>query len=108
MRSKSFSVLLGFCLALPIGGLPLPEAEAQTFTILHTLTGGNDGVNPFDELLRVQSGNLFGTTQVGGGTGCGGPGCGSVFMIASDGSEKVVYGFQGGNDGEYPLAGLIA
>jgi uncharacterized repeat protein (TIGR03803 family) len=54
------------------------------------------------------NGTLYGTTYFGGGTGCGGRGCGTVFMISSLGVETVLYGFQGGADGEHPYAGLIS
>ncbi len=48
-------------------------------------------------------GDLYGTTFTGGGTGCQNQaGCGTVFKIASDGTETVLYKFQGGNDGESP------
>jgi len=38
-------------------------------------------------------------------------GCGTVFKLTPSGSgytEKVIYAFKTANDGEYPLAGLIA
>jgi uncharacterized repeat protein (TIGR03803 family) len=54
------------------------------------------------------NGRLYGTTVVGGGTGCGGGGCGTVFSIDPDtGAETVIHSFQGGTDGEYPGTGVI-
>jgi len=76
-------------------------------TVLYSFQGGNDGGSPAAGLLNVQ-GKLYGTTQKGGGTGCAfGYGCGTVFEITTDGAEKVIYRFQGGNDGAKPRTTLI-
>ena len=74
---------------------------------LYAFQGGTDGVTPVGGLVADASGNLYGTTGAGGGSGCGGDGCGTVFKLTPDGTESVVYAFQGGNDGDAPLAGLI-
>lgn len=56
-------------------------------------------------------GNLYGTTGQGGGTGCSGTGCGTVFELSPNGSggwtETSLYSFQGGSDGGSPRAALI-
>jgi uncharacterized repeat protein (TIGR03803 family) len=62
----------------------------------------SDGQFPLAGLIDVR-GTLYGTTEVGG-TGCG---CGTVFSVTTSGVENVVHSFQGGNDGEYPEAGLL-
>jgi uncharacterized repeat protein (TIGR03803 family) len=78
-----------------------------TETVLHSFQGGSDGNSPFAALTNV-NGILYGTTEFGGGTGCGGRGCGTVFSITKSGKETVVYQFQGGTgDGEYPEASLL-
>ncbi len=41
----------------------------------------SDGDGPYSGLVLDHKGNLFGTTQYGGGDGCGGLGCGVVFKI---------------------------
>jgi len=53
-------------------------------------------------------GKLYGTTEQGGGSSnCAGQiGCGTVFSVTTAGKEKVIYAFQGGNDGNDPSAGL--
>jgi uncharacterized repeat protein (TIGR03803 family) len=50
-------------------------------TTLYTFVGGADGRSPQGQLLRDGNGNLYGVTGEGGGTGCGGGGCGTVFQI---------------------------
>jgi uncharacterized repeat protein (TIGR03803 family) len=79
-----------------------------TETVVYAFTGGADGGYPFGGLVLDRKGNLYGTTQYGGtGQNCGGSGCGTVFKIAPDGTETVLYSFAGGNDGQWPWAGVI-
>ncbi|HEY3777676.1 MAG TPA: choice-of-anchor tandem repeat GloVer-containing protein [Rhizomicrobium sp.] len=78
-------------------------------TVLHAFHGGNDGEGPPSGLIADSSGDLYGTTGVGGnGVGCGSLGCGTVFKIASDGTETILHAFQAdGSDGTFPWSGLI-
>ena len=73
--------------------------------VLHSFTGGSDGAYAYSGLTNV-NGTFYGTTYEGGSSSCYGSGCGAVFSITPSGTEKVVYGFKGGNDGAYPDAGL--
>jgi uncharacterized repeat protein (TIGR03803 family) len=54
---------------------------------------------------------LYGTTSASGGSGftcINGPGCGTVFSVTLNGTEKVLHAFSGsGTDGFEPVAGLI-
>ena len=76
--------------------------------VLHAFQGGNDGLAPYGALISDASGNLYGTTSEGGGTGCAfGKGCGTIFRLAPDRSETVLYAFQGGNDGAFPDGSLV-
>jgi uncharacterized repeat protein (TIGR03803 family) len=77
-------------------------ATDGTFTVLHSFTSGSDGENPNAGVIADEAGNLYGTT--GGGGNAGG---GTIFKIAPDGTETVLYNFQGGSDGGEPLAGLL-
>jgi uncharacterized repeat protein (TIGR03803 family) len=79
-----------------------------TGSLLYSFRGGSDGDGAFSGVIVDAAGNLYGTTAFGGGTDCEGNGCGTVFKIAPDGSEAVLYSFKGGNDGANPSAGLIA
>jgi uncharacterized repeat protein (TIGR03803 family) len=62
-------------------------------------------------LTADAAGNLYGTTYQGGSTNCGVNGCGVVFELspAAGGgyTESVIYSFQGGDDGQFPFAGVI-
>jgi uncharacterized repeat protein (TIGR03803 family) len=85
---------------------------AWTETVLHAFTGGEDAAFPtLGSLLFDQTGNLYGTTEDGGGRGgCAGYGCGAVFKLspsASGWTESVLYSFTGGSDGSQPECRLI-
>jgi uncharacterized repeat protein (TIGR03803 family) len=84
-------------------------------TVLYTFGGGSDGNGPLSGLVRDASGNLFGTTEVGGmGTGACAGGCGTVFEVSPPAGgngawrETVLYSFGAtATDGEFPYGGLI-
>lgn len=79
-----------------------------TETVLYSFQGGNDGADPAAGVVMDGAGNLYGTTENGGGTGCiGGSGCGTVFKLTPGGVETVLYTFAGGTDGGYPLGDVI-
>ena len=83
-----------------------PAAQAQTFNLLHTFTGGIDGTSPASGVTMDRAGRLYGTTQYGGSIGLG-----SVYQLTRKGSGWVnnpIYSFNGNatNDGSYPLSGL--
>src|ERR1700676_595664 len=86
-------------------------AQAQTFTVLHTFTGGRDGVWPQGGVVQDTAGNLYGTTLLGGSGiafGCNirNIGCGVVFKVDTSGTETVLHRFVG-RDGAMPAAGLL-
>lgn len=83
-------------------------APDGTETLLHSFTGGSDGGNPSGGLQQDSKGNLWGTTEYGGAMDCGQyvTGCGVVFKLAPNGTEKVLHTFTGGTDGQFPYAGL--
>ena len=108
-------MLLFFLLVLLLVLLTPQPAQAQTFKVIHTFTGGADGAWPYAGLTMDRAGNLYGTAQAGGGgnlrsSGCGGSGCGTVFKLVPRGSGWVfttLYSFQGGSDGAVPTARVI-
>jgi uncharacterized repeat protein (TIGR03803 family) len=78
-------------------------------TVLHRFDGA-DGASPLlGNLVFDDAGNLYGTTQAGGHSGCGN-GCGLVYQLtlSSGGwTENVLYGFTGADDGGTPWGGVI-
>jgi hypothetical protein len=92
------------------------NAHGQTYTVLHTFSGGVDGGIPYAGLTWDGGSNFYGTAAQGGytGTTCydlgGGPasGCGTVFRLHRSGSTwafSTLYEFRGGTvDGNFPLA----
>jgi uncharacterized repeat protein (TIGR03803 family) len=88
-------------------------------TVLHTFGafGTNDGTQPFSTLVFDKQGNLYGTTNQGGGgasnTFCQN-GCGTVFKLSPNSNgpwtETVIHSFpgmQGSTDGQNPHGGVI-
>jgi len=41
------------------------SAQAQSFTVLHSFTGGADGASPAAGLTLDKAGNLYGTASAG-------------------------------------------
>ncbi len=82
--------------------LATPMAQAQTFSVIYSFTGGADGGNPVDGFLIGPEGNLFGTASTGGSSGAG-----VVFKLTETGVQKVLYNFTGGADGANPNSRLI-
>jgi uncharacterized repeat protein (TIGR03803 family) len=82
-----------------------------TESLLYAFKGPpGDGAVPVAGLMFDQAGNLYGNTSQGGGPGCNGFGCGTVFKFSqSNGSwtESILYSFKGGSDGQDPRASLI-
>jgi uncharacterized repeat protein (TIGR03803 family) len=85
-----------------------------TVSILHVFEGA-DGLGPRAGLVLDAAGNLYGTTDLGGGSSGCDPffhGCGAVFKLAPNGdgtwTESVLHGFSSvGGDGANPDAALI-
>ena len=48
------------------------------------------GTHPSAGVIRDKAGNLYGTTATGGGTGCTGVGCGTVYKLDTTGKETVL------------------
>ncbi|HXC98216.1 MAG TPA: choice-of-anchor tandem repeat GloVer-containing protein [Verrucomicrobiae bacterium] len=72
-----------------------------TVASLYSFTGGADGANPRAGLTWGYNGNLYGTTEGGGGNASG-----VVFTVTTNGSFTTLHSFTGGSDGSTPYAGL--
>lgn len=89
-------------------------AGTRAAKTLHVFAGGRDGDTPNGDLAVDREGNLYGTTQFGGGfcdsgssPGVDAIGCGTVFEIgAGTHKETIWYHFSGGSDGMDPRSGL--
>ena len=75
-------------------------------TVLYSFLGLTDGASPFGGLVRDSKGNLYGTTQQGGDTGCD-FGCGTVFRVSPAGKKITLHTFTGGSDGGLPEGELL-
>lgn len=93
---------------------PAKPGDPWTENTLYSFLAGLDGAVPSAPLVLDTKGNLYGTTEFGGGDSCVGSyqesGCGTVFRLTppADGgnwTETVLYRFAPFND--YPMAGLI-
>ena len=92
--------------------------HAQTYTVLHTFTGGADGATPYGGLTWDGGSNFYGTAAQGGYTGTRcysvyfsyAQGCGTVFRLHRSGSNwtfSTLYEFRGGSvDGNFPTAAV--
>ena len=95
-------------------GVAYKLSASGKMTVLHGFTGGTDGGQPWAGLIRDPSGNLYGTTYVGGGGGGGGSGdcaisgCGAVFKLSPGGKVTTLHGFSANaSDGRNPTGGLL-
>ncbi len=86
-----------------------PLLHGVTVKVIYSFQDGSDGALPVPGAapLTVMNGLLYGTTGVGGGSGCGGSGCGTVFEASPSGTESVLYSFQGKPDGQGPSGSPI-
>jgi uncharacterized repeat protein (TIGR03803 family) len=79
----------------------MQSAQAQTYTVLHNFTGGQDGATPLAGVTIDKAGNLYGATYTGGIANQG-----TVFKLAHKGAGFVfntLHGFESG-EGNGPYA----
>jgi uncharacterized repeat protein (TIGR03803 family) len=74
-----------------------------TETVLHSFDS-TEGSPAFVTLIMDTDGNLYGTTGGNSPEGI----CGTVFKLAPDGTETILYAFAGHGDGCVPISGVIA
>jgi uncharacterized repeat protein (TIGR03803 family) len=99
--------ILGLALLVSVTGWAAKETALYSF-----LQDGSTGYEPDGGLVADMSGNLYGTTSLGGinPVDCSnGFGCGTVFELSPPlqlggvWTETVLYEFQGGADGDRPI-----
>jgi uncharacterized repeat protein (TIGR03803 family) len=102
MRNVRFSILTAL-----FTFLSLTAWAASGGRILYSFTGGNDGGDPAAQLLVDSSGNVYGTTVVGGTFGFG-----TVFQLkrmpGGTFQEVVLHNFSSSPDGKNPYGGVVA
>jgi uncharacterized repeat protein (TIGR03803 family) len=83
------------------------DTNGKSESVLYSFGGGTDGAVPAAGLIAVD-GSLYGTTEFGGARSrrCS-SGCGTLFSVSTGGTERVLYRFPGGADGDRPLAPLL-
>jgi len=78
--------------------------------VLYSFQVSPDGNTPFGNLIFDKSGNLYGTTTLGGPCHFVNLGCGTVFELSPQSgggwSESILFNFTA-RDGNYPVAGLV-
>jgi uncharacterized repeat protein (TIGR03803 family) len=75
--------------------------------VLHNFAGGTkDGAQPIAGLILDAKGNLYGDTQYGGGTGCFGSGCGTVYKVSATGKLILLHIFEG-SEGALPFGVVL-
>jgi uncharacterized repeat protein (TIGR03803 family) len=86
--------------------------SAERFATIYSFKGGSDGAVAFYGVIANKSGTLYGETNSGGGTGCGGNGCGTVYQLTPPSAagqpytEAVLHAFTGEPDGATPTGRL--
>ena len=75
--------------------------------VLHNFAGGaKDGADPIAGVILDANGNLYGDTQYGGGSGCFGTGCGTVYKVSATGKLTLLHIFVG-SEGALPVGSVI-
>jgi uncharacterized repeat protein (TIGR03803 family) len=91
------ALTLGFCATLQ---------GASKYEVLHNFTGGADG-DGNQGVAVDKNGNVYGASAGGGTQNCRG-GCGLIFQLSRNAEgkwkDKILYSFQGGDDGAAPFA----
>ena len=91
LKTLRAAIAIGFVLAVVL----MPSAQAQTYTVLHNFTGGQDGGTSFAPLTMDNAGNLYGTAYHGGTAKQG-----VVFKLTRKGGSFVFNTLHSFGDGE--------
>lgn len=108
LRAVTFALVCVVMFAATI--MAASAVQAQTFTLLHTFTGGPDGGSPIAGLTEDSAGNLYGTAAGGGSGNCLFHACGTVYKVVHRGSGWLttpIYSFAGPPDGGTPIGRVI-
>jgi uncharacterized repeat protein (TIGR03803 family) len=81
------------------------SGQSWTESVIYSFAGGSDAAGPVSGVRFDAAGNLYGTSSFGGANGLG-----AVYKLTRSGSgwtEAVIYNFQGANDGQNPVGGVV-
>ncbi len=84
-------------------GLFYKVTSSGTLSVIASIPAGGYGPTAYGPLAEGNDGNFYGTGSSGSETDQG-----VIYQVTPAGAFKVLYGFQGGNDGAYPLNGVTA
>ncbi len=98
MNLRPLLICIGCILAIGV------SAFAQNETVLYSFGGrAGDGTNPFSGVIADGAGNLYGVTPDGGANNVG-----TVYELTAEPRREIIlYSFTGGDDGAFPIGGLI-
>src|SRR5579863_8406062 len=96
--------LLAFAFVLGLGAFATLGSQAQSYSVIHTFTGGTDGGYPLAGFVMDATGNLYGTASGGGNYPNDN---GVVFKMTESGQETLLYTFGVAPDGASPEASLL-
>jgi len=96
------AVTAALAIAFMLAVVASQPAQAQTYTVLHNFSGGEDGASPYAGVTLDGGGNVYGTAADGG------IGYGTVYKL-THGSWVLdtLYSFPQGIDGAFPEARVI-
>ena len=113
MRSSPRSATLAQVLtvvAIAIILAPVAHAGAK-YKVLHAFGSGSDGAIPSGPLTLGEKGDLYGSTGAGGGLGCDGYGCGTIFQLTRQANgawgERSLHDFADNGDSADPKGNLV-
>ncbi|MBA3915479.1 MAG: hypothetical protein H0X25_16820 [Acidobacteriales bacterium] len=81
------------------------SGTSWTESLIYNFTGGTDGANPPAGVTLGPDGSLYGTSSFGGANFAG-----NIYKLTRSGSgwvQTVLYNFQGLDDGQNPVGGVI-
>jgi uncharacterized repeat protein (TIGR03803 family) len=100
MRSRACCTAFGAAAGLLCIAGASQWAQAQTFSVIYSFQGKQDGRNPQVGLVLDA---IYGTAMLGGDPTCA---CGTIFELFPDGDFRTLHIFVG-TDGANPAAGLV-
>lgn len=84
-----------------LAGTVFKFTPPKQLTVLYSFAGGSDGANPSAGVIRDASGNLYGSTSSGGGSGDG-----TIFGLTPDGTRTLNVSLTRARDGAPPVGSL--